>query len=183
MHDLLARLNSKEGRVRLGASKTLREISRLEPGRVYPHFDVFAALLNHPNHILQWNAIQTLAHLARVDRDGKLEAILDTYLAAIDGPVLITAANTIQGAARIAQAKPHLAGRIAKAILHVEKARYATPECRNVAIGHAVEALAKLAPLLPDPRRVCTFAARHSGNQRPATARKAQRCAAALQSA
>lgn len=77
------------GSVRASAARH----SRREPERVYPHFDEIAGLLNHTNHALQWNAIRTLAHLAPVDCEGKLDGILDAYLAPIDGPVMITAAN------------------------------------------------------------------------------------------
>jgi hypothetical protein len=81
----------------------------------------------------------------------------------------------IKGAVVIAAAKPYLAERIAKQLLRVEKARYATPECRNVAIGHALEALRKLMTLLPDARGVRRFAARQVDNPRRATANKARK--------
>ncbi|HTP33099.1 MAG TPA: hypothetical protein VMJ75_13065 [Candidatus Acidoferrales bacterium] len=180
MRDLLEALGSTQARTRLRASKALREFSRREPAAVYPYFDVFAGLLGHENNILKWNAIRTLAHLAPVDREGKLDCLLDAYLAPIRGPVMITAANTIQGAALIAGAKPQLADRIAKRILGVEKAKYATPECRNVAIGHALVALEKMAALVPDTGSIRAFAARQMRNSRAATARKAERALRAL---
>jgi hypothetical protein len=170
---LLAGLTSREAGVKLAASKALRELSRHQPELVYPHFEVFAELLGHENTILKWNATLTLANLARVDRDGKLDRMLDVYLAPIDGPVMITAANVIKGAAVIAMAKPHLAERIAERMLRVEKARYATAECRNIAIGHALQALGELAGVLGDPGAIRRFASRQRGNPRPATARKA----------
>jgi hypothetical protein len=54
------------------------------------------------------------AHLARADSEGRIEKLLDRYLAPIAGHELIAAANAIQGAADIALAKPHLADRIAR---------------------------------------------------------------------
>jgi hypothetical protein len=57
----------------------------------------------------------------------------------------------------------------------VENAVYATPECRNVAVGHAVEALAVLAPKTTDARTIRLFVARQLGNPRPATSAKARR--------
>ena len=142
---------------------------------LYPHFDFFVALLAHDSHILQWNATLTLANLARVDRDEKLETILDRYLDLIAGPNMIGAANAIRGAAIIARAKPHLLDRIVTRIMRVERAEYATPECRNVAVGHALRALEELAALLPDQRSVRLFAARQLGNPRPATSAKARK--------
>ena len=178
-HELIAQVIAGVGAARagtrLGASKALRVISAEEPELLYPHFDFLAALLAHENHILQWNATLTLANLARVDRDGKIEAILDRYLSLITGPNMISAANAIRGAAVIAQAKPHLLERIVTQIMRVERTDYATPECRNVAVGHALRALEELAALLPDQRRVRLFAARQLGNPRPATSAKARK--------
>ena len=173
VHGLLVGLSSREARVKFAASKALRELSLHQPELVYPHFGVFAELLGHEDKILKWNATFTLANLAPVDRDGKLVRMLDVYLAPIDGLVLITAANVIKGAAVIAMARPHLAERIAKHIMRVEKARYATRECRDIAIGHALQALGKMAGVLGDQGAVRRFASRQMGNPRPATARTA----------
>ena len=173
--EVLAGVGAKRAGVRFGASKALRILSERVPELIYPHFDFFAALLDHDNHILQWNATLTLANLACVDREGKIEAILDRYLDLIAGPNLISAANAIRGAAIIGVAQPHLVKRIVTRIMRVERANYATPECRNVAIGHALKALEQLVDLLPDRRTVRLFAARQLGNRRPATSAKARK--------
>jgi len=55
--------------------------------------------------------------------------ILRSYLSPIAGPHMITAAHAIRGGAMIGSARPHLAQRIARKILSVERAVYATPEC------------------------------------------------------
>lgn len=167
--DLLAGLGAKKARIKFGAAKSLELLSRQSPELLYPHFDFFAAMLGHENQILKWNAMLTLANLAPVDSEGKLDLILDAYLSPIAGSQLVTAANTIRGAARIAVAKPYLAQRIARAILRVEHATYPTPECRNVALGHALRAFA----VLPSTRAIRAFATRQLTNPRPATAAKA----------
>jgi hypothetical protein len=172
--EVLAGVGAKQAGVKFGASKALRILSERAPEVLYPHFDFFATMLGHENHILKWNATLTLANLARVDRETKIEAILDRYLDLISGPNMITAANAMRGAAIIGAAKPHLVTRIVPRIMRVERAEYAKPECRNVAIGHALCALAELADLLPDRRLVRLFAARQLGNPRAATSRKAR---------
>jgi hypothetical protein len=110
-----------------------------------------------------------------VDSAGKLDRILEEYLALIDGRVMITAAHAIEGAAQIAIAKPYLAARIARKILRVELADYGTEACRDVAIGHALKAFERITPLLPDKADVRAFAERQRNSPRPATARKAAR--------
>jgi hypothetical protein len=173
--EVLAGVSAKRAAVRFGASKALRILSARIPELLYPHFNFFAAMLAHDNQILKWNATITLANLARVDRESRIEAILDRYLDLISGPSMITAANAIRGAAIIALAKPHLAPRIVTRIMCVERAEYATPECRNIAIGHALRALEELSSLLPDQRSARLFAARQLGNPRAATSSRARR--------
>ena len=175
MRELLKAFASDEARVRLAASKSLRDLSQRQPARVYPHFDVLAGLLTHENNVLKWNAILALANLASVDREGRIDRLLDEYLTPIAGPVMITAANIIKGATLIALVKPHLADRIAHQLMRVEKAKYATPECRDVAIGHTLEALRMMIVVVSDTRAVRKFAARHIDNPRRATALKARR--------
>jgi hypothetical protein len=98
---------------------------------------------------------------------------LSQYLEAIRGPVIITAANTIRSAAKIALAKPRLADQIAKGILRVEEARYQTPECRNVALGHAITSLRQFFPQIQDRGPVLAMVRRQLGNARSATRWKA----------
>jgi hypothetical protein len=160
--------------IKYGCAKALRIISEQRPDLLFPHFDFFVRLLDHENKILQWEAIFVLSHLARADDDDKFSAIFERYFSPIPGPVMITAANVIQGCARIAQAKPYLADRIAAEILKVAKAHYQTTECRNVAIGHAILALGSILPLLRNPAPAVLFVRRQTRNHRPATRKKAE---------
>lgn len=108
-------------------------------------------------------------------RDNRIEKILPRFLLAVTGPELIGAANTSGAAAEIARAKPHLADAIARAILKVERARYATPECRHVAIGHAIAALDRFFPLIEHKPKVVAFMERQLQNPREATRRKPEK--------
>lgn len=175
IEEVLAGVGARRAAVRFGASKALRILSERVPELLYPHFDFFVAMLDHDNLILQWNATLTLANLARVDGESRIEAILDRYLKLISGANMISAANAMRGAALIGVAKPHLVKRIVQRIMRVERANYATPECRNVAIGHALTALGVVADLLPDQRAARLFAARQLGNPRAATSAKARK--------
>ena len=172
--DIIEGLGEDKARIKYGCAKALRIMSELRPDLLYPQFDFFVRLLDQENKIFQWDAAFVLSQLARADEDDKFSVVIDKYFSPIPGPVMITAANVIQGGARIAQAKPHLADRIAAEMLKVGKARYQTPECRNVAIGHAILALGKLLPLLRDPTPAVQFVRKQKRNPRPATRKKAQ---------
>lgn len=173
--DLLRDLESTEARVRYAAAKSLRCLSEQHPEEVYPHFDRFVALMEGPNTFLRWGAQRILGNLAAVDRDDKLERLLDRFLAPIGRHEMIGAANAIAAAAQIARAKPHLADRIAGELLRVRRARYATSECRNIAIGHALRSLDGFFGDVRDKGPVLAFARRQLGNPRPATRRHADR--------
>ena len=167
-------LSTETARVKFGCAKALRVLSETRPDLLYPRFDFFVRLLDHPNKIFQWEAARVLSQLARVDAGEKFTTIFDKYFAPIGGPVMITAANVIRGGARIAAAKPHLADLIAAELLKVDRARYRTPECRNVAIGHAVVALGDFFELLRHPAPALRFMRKQIKNSRPATRKKAE---------
>ena len=166
-------LGSVTPRVRFAASKLLRLVSEKSPEALYPHFDCFVRLLSDKNGIFKWNAMLTLGNLAVADRKKKLDAMLGIYLAPISGKNLISAANTIHGAAAIARAKPYLTDEIAKGILAVEEARYATRECRNVAIGHAISALDECFPSPLNRHLVRSFADRRKTQGAPPATKRA----------
>ena len=172
LQELLDGLNAPDALTKYGCAKVLRNLAAEQPKLLYPHFDYFHRLLRHPNKIFQWQGSFVLSHLARVDTERKFDEIFEEYFRPVRGPVMITAANVIGGAARIALARPDLADRIALEILKVSRARYQTTECRNVAIAHAVRAFDGILELLRNPEPVFRFVRRQLRNPRPA-ARKA----------
>jgi hypothetical protein len=168
-------LASPEARTKYGSAKQLCLLSEQDPDLLYPRFDFFVHLLEGETRILRWNSSRILGHLARVDSEGRIDKLLDRYLAPITGHELIAAANTIQGAADIALAKPHLADRIAREIVKVSRAHYATPECRNVAAGHAIQALDRFFEHIQNKKPVLAFVESQLKNSRPATRKKAEK--------
>ena len=168
-------LSATEANVKYACAKVLHVISEKNPCALYPRFDRFVELLRDGNKILQWEAFCIIANLSCVDSKDKFEGILDTYFAPIRGPVMITAANVIKGASTIAVAKPHLTERVVKELLRVEKGNYQTAECRNVALGHAIEALDLFFEQIEDRKPVLRLVRRQQNNTRSATRRKAER--------
>jgi hypothetical protein len=156
-------MTAPSGTARFGAGKALSVTAAKDPGRVYPHFDDFAALLDSDSKVVRWNALQIIAALAPADAERKVDALLDTYL------------GFIRGAGRIAQVRPDLLDRIVPALLGVERAQYATPECRNVALGHVLTTLQELGPGVCRRPAVVEFIRRQRTNTRAAVARCAAR--------
>ena len=172
--EIIDGLGADRTSVKYGCAKILRIVSDEAPGLLYPRFDYFAGLLDSDHNILKWEGIYVIANLAAVDTEDRIEEIFVRYFAPIPGPALITAANVIGGAAKIASAKPHLADRIVRELLKVEKAQYKTTECRNVALGHAIKAFDQFFDQIRDKGPVIAFVRRQLDNTRNATRKKAE---------
>jgi hypothetical protein len=168
-------LSAEKATVRYRCEKVLRTISTKQPEILYPHFDFFAGLLDGSNNFLKWGAIITIGNLVRADLNNKFELIFDKYFSPIAGPVMITAANTIRSAAKIAAAKPALADRISKQILKVEGAKYKTPECRNVAIGHAIDSFDQFFEHVQNKDAIIKFVKKQLKNTRSPVRKRAER--------
>lgn len=175
IQDLVRDLDSANPRIRYRAVKALRVHSEKKPGEIYPYLDRFLALAEGDITFLRWGSQRILGNLAGSDSSRRLDAVLDRLLAPITGHEMIGAANAIGAAAQIARAKPQLADRIARAVMKVSRARYATPECRNIAIGHALRGLDTFFPFVRDRGPVLAFARKQLANSRQATRRHAER--------
>ena len=171
--ELFDGLRADTARVKYGCLKVLRFVSEKEPAVLYPEIDRLFDLLDCENNILKWGAIICIGNLAAVDSQGKIDRRLNKFLQPISGRVMITAANVIGAAGRIVRAKPHLADKIARALLRVEKAKYQTAECRNVAIGHAIEAFGRFFDCVKRQAPIVSFTRRQLRNRRMAVQRKA----------
>lgn len=159
-------LGTKRATVKYGSERIMRAISEEKPELLYPYWDRLVNMMNSNNNVLKWGAIMMIANLAVVDYEGKFDDIFEKYYKPLKGPVLITAGHIISSSPMIALEKPYLTERIAKEILLVERAKYQTAECKNIAIGHAVDAFAQFIELIQDKKTVFNFVKRHVTNPR-----------------
>lgn len=167
-------LGHNKAALKYGCGKVLRIISQKRPQALYEHIDVFIELLDSDKNIMKWEAIHLIGNLAAVDDEKKIDTILDKYLSPISGPIMITAANVISGAGKIASAKPYLAERIAVELLQVECAKYQTIECRNIALGHAIESFDRFFDYIQDKDKVIELIEKQVTNTRNSTKKKAE---------
>jgi len=162
LSEILAGIKADEAALKYGCLKVLNLLSESKPILLYPQFQLFVKLLDSPNNIIKWNMIVILANLVCIDKKDKFENIRKRYFDLVKDKTMITASNVIRQAWKIAVAKPESADQVANAILKVQQARYEikgslSPECRNVAIGHAVVSLGKFYPLIKRKKPVVTF--------------------------
>lgn len=177
---LIDGVTAPKGSIRFGYEKVLRLISEQQPELVYPYFDVFQKLSTCDNSFLKWGAIITIANLAAVDSENKIDSIFEEYYAPITGPVMVSAANIIGGSVNIVSAKPYLREKITKEILKVEKAEFEmhgepSPECRNVALGHAIDTFDQFFDQIEDKAVIIEFVKRQLKNTRKQVVKKAEK--------
>lgn len=178
--ELIAGVSAPKGTVRYAFEKVLRQISEQRPELLLPHFDVFVHMLDHENSFLKWGAIMTLANLIAVDSQKRFDAVFERYYSPISGPSMISAANIIGASVKIVQYRPDLAGRVFREILNVEHAEYKSkgqpsPECRNVAIGQAVDTFDQVYEIGACKDSIAAFVKRQLSNPRSAVVKKAEK--------
>ncbi len=177
--ELVNALQTEKSAKKYACEKILRIVSERRPDLIYPHFEAFINLLDCENNFLKWGAIMTVANLTAADKEKKFESIFGKYFDPISGPTMVTAANIIGSSVTIVRSKPALADAVIKEILRVEKAKYRmkgsiSPECRNVAIGHAIDSFEKLFGQIGNKADVTAFVKRQLKNPRKQVAKKAE---------
>ena len=180
IEQLIEGVTAPKGSLRFGYEKVLRLISEERPELIYPYFDVFKKLSGCDNSFLKWGAILTIANLAAVDSGKKFDKMFKEYYAPITGQVMVTASNVIGGSVKITLAKPYLTRKITQEILKVEKAKFLhhgepSPECRNVAIGQAIDSFDRFFEQIENKDAVIRFVKKQLKNSRAKVARKAEK--------
>jgi hypothetical protein len=153
-------VSSPKAAVRYGCASVLMDLSKAYPEKLYPHIDFFVALLDSKYRILVWNAMATIANLARVDKDKKFDAIFTKYFSFLNDEYMVTVANVVGNSSKIALAKPYLAQKIADELLKVESistSPHLTEECKKVIAEKAIESFDVFFNQIKDRKKVVDF--------------------------
>ena len=172
---LIDGLGENNADVKFGSSNTLIIISERYPEFLYPFFDFFTDELGNKNNFIKWGSLSIIANLTKIDEERKFDRIFSRYFSEIAGPVMITAANIIKGAAVIAVYKPYLTGKITNELLKISDGIYQTSECKNIVLGHMVSAFDKFFQQVENKKDVLVLIEKQADNPRNATAKKAQK--------
>jgi hypothetical protein len=163
-----------DAKTKYGCAKQAIAISKENPAALYPDLDVFIKLLDGPNRILKWTALQVLGNLAAVDDKKQIDKLLPKILANLSCGELITVNNAIQTLTEIAYYKPTQTRKIIDALLQIETNAFPTSECRNIAAGKVILALTSLIEHIRGNETALAFVKKQTANSRPATQKKAQ---------
>ena len=164
---------SETKRVKNAAAKCLREISRIQPEKLYPSFDLFVKLIGGKDTILMWNAIEVLSNLTEVDKDNKFNGkILNKYIFLLSEDSMVTAANTISALGKVALNKPGFRKKITGELVKVNSLPHSV-ECRNILAGKALDTFENYIDDIKYKNEIIQFAEKQLKNRRNATRKKA----------
>ena len=164
---------SESKRVKNAAAKCLREISRIQPEKLYPSFDLFVKLIGGKDTILMWNAIEVLSNLTEVDKDNKFNGkILNKYIFLLSEDSMVTAANTISALGKVALNKPGFRKKITGELVKVNSLPHSV-ECRNILAGKALDTFENYIDDIKYKNEIIQFAEKQLKNRRNATRKKA----------
>lgn len=95
-----------------------------QPDLFYPYWNRFGSMINSPNGFFRSSAVQAIAYLVSVDRNNKLDDILNTYLQMLDDEKIMVARYFVQSIHLIPQARPDLRKKIIACLLNVDTTRH-----------------------------------------------------------
>lgn len=172
---ILKGISSSTAAIRYGCAKVVMEFSEEQPDTLYPYMDSFIDLLDSKYRILTWNAMAIIANLIKVDTENKFDAIFNKYFGFINDEYMVTVANVVGHAGKIAVAKPYLSDKIANELLKVENISltpHLTEECKRVIAERVIKSFTMFIDQIEHKEKVIAFVARHRNSSRK-TLRKA----------
>ena len=173
-------LQSKNPKVRYACSKLAIKISMEKPSELYGDFDLFKKLLDSDNNIMVWTALRVIGNFSVVDNCGKIDKLIPRLFKLFHSERMITSANAIAALGNIAKNMQKQRDKIIKELLHVEKLVYKmkgeiSPECRNIAIGHVLNAFKDMGDIALKRQDVKDFIELQTSNSRPSVAKRAKK--------
>lgn len=175
LKQVLEAASSENKRIKNASAKCLREISRINPQKLYKEFNFFVKLIEGQDTILKWNAIEILSNLTDVDTDNKFKSkVLTKYFAFLKDESMVTAANTIVALGKVAANKSGLRQKITAELIKSDSLPYSA-ECQNILAGHAFLAFEKYAKEMKNKNEIISFAKKHFKNKRSSTRKKAEK--------
>ncbi len=123
IEDQVAQLRSPENKVAYRALKSLVEASE-QSDEVYRRMDTFIEMMSDQNSYFRTRGLTLIACNARWDEAGRIDEVIDEYLAHVTDEKPITARQCVKAVPQIAEAKPGLAERIADALRHADVSKY-----------------------------------------------------------
>lgn len=174
------KLKSSDPKIKYGYSKQLVLESEENPQSLYPYFDFFVEMMNNPNTILGWNAIDIIGNLSAVDKDNKISDVANILINKLHGGNLITCNHAISALAVIAHNKSDIKAQIIDELLKVADDNFTdsghdSTECKQIAIGKVIDTLGTMPDSIKNNQKVMPFLKNALESDRLSTVKKAEK--------
>ncbi|MHC1782185.1 MAG: hypothetical protein AB9891_05390 [Anaerolineaceae bacterium] len=163
---------STKTEIRSAGYKTLLKIAEEQPETLLPYWDRLAALLHCGNGSTQYIAVHLLAPLARGDRDGRLDDLLDDFFSLLDDKSVMVASHTAAVAGQIALAQPQLQERITKKLFGIPQTHF-DAERKGLVAGYAIGSFEEYFEQAGDQDEIAAFIRRQLNSASPKTRKMA----------
>ena len=174
LNDLFEYVKSDKAVVKYNSLKVLIFLSEHQPNVLYKEWDFFVKLLDNDNTFLRTIGLRILANLTKIDKENNFDKIFDRYYSLLNDKSMINAANIAGLSGIIAQAKPHLQGRITDKLLTIDKTHHSS-ECKNIIKGKAILSFNQYIDEYEDKEKIIRFVKKELNNTRSATRKKAEK--------
>lgn len=165
----------KDETVRYNCVRVLSRAIDQQPALFYQYWDRFAPMVSSSNGFHRSFAAQCIAMLAPVDRDCKLDAILDAYLRLRDDPKVMVSHYFIETLDRICLARPELQQKVVTALLDINKGKH-TQQHKDLLGADVLATLDRLHDRLPADlrKKALLFAKAAAASSSPKTRKAAK---------
>lgn len=111
---------AKNETYRYNCVRVLFRAIRSRPDLFYPYWERFTAGIDSPNGFHRSAGAQALAHLASVDKEGRLDRIFDHYLQLLDDSKVMVSHYFLETLPLIHRARPDLQSKITACLLSID---------------------------------------------------------------
>lgn len=167
--EIIEGVSSEKAAIRYGCGKVLMDLSYEHPEKLYSHMDFFIQLLQSKYRILTWQALGIIANLTQVDTTKKFDTIFDTYFDFLKDDYMVTVANVVGHASKIAHNKPYLIPKITKELLKVEGLKttpHLTDECKKVIAEKTIQSFDMFFSQIKNKEEVLSFVKNYTGSSK-----------------
>lgn len=169
------KLNSDDIKAKYAFTKELTQLSSTLPEKLYPYFSEFIRLLDNPNNVIKWLAIDVLGRFSAVDSENKIDdSVLQKLFDLFYNEKMITCNHAIYALGLVAEGKPGYKEKIIQKLLKVQDNDFETDECEAIATGKVLDALTPFFEELKENKSYIDFVKFATKSQRSSTRKKAE---------
>jgi hypothetical protein len=167
-------LYAKEAKVKYGFAKELLKLAAKKPNSLYLNTNEIGALLQSENNTIVWAAIDILGYLSLVDTENKIDKYIPQLVYFLHSGKLTVSAQSMFALSCIAKNKPQYKELIFNEIICINNNEYESFDCKNIAIGKAIDFFSKFKMEAKEDADILNFIQFATQNARKETSKKAQ---------